>query len=145
VKFVLLFEMEHKYVERHSVQLKGAFGSDATNWMLLEGAIIGERIRGRHKALNLSAVRADGVATPDARGVIITEDGAEVLYEISGLAEQIEGQRHVKGSMIFRTGAQQYAWLNTVLAVLSGRYARNDSGETVGRFQVYECVMGEEA
>ena len=144
MKLVPLFEMVHKYVERHSVQMKGPLGTENVAWMFREGTIEGERVRGGHKAMNKSVVRSDNVVTPDIRGVLTTQDGAEVYYEIRGYGIDVDGLRHFKGSMYFLTGAPQYEWLNTVVGVMEGRYSRDAAGYLIGTFQVYECVAESE-
>jgi hypothetical protein len=140
MKLVPLFEMVHKYVERHSVAVQGPLGTDSTAWMFREGTIKGERLSGSHRAMNKSVVRADNVVTPDIRGALTTLDGAEVYYEIRGYGVEVDGLRHFRGSMYFLTGAEPYAWLNTVVAIMEGRYTRTDDGYLIGTFQVYECV-----
>jgi hypothetical protein len=140
MKLVPLFEMVYKYVERHSVSLKGARGTDSTSWMFREGTIVGERVRGGHKAMNKSVVRSDNVVTPDIRGILTTDDGAEVYYEIRGYGIDIDGFRNFKGSMYFLTDAEKYAWLNTVVGAIEGRYTRDPEGFLIGTFNVYECV-----
>lgn len=140
MKLVPLFEMVHKYVERHSVSLKGPLGTDSTSWMFREGTMSGERVRGGHKAMNKSVLRSDNVVTPDIRGILTTDDGAEVYYEIRGYGIEVDGLRNFSGSMYFLTDAEQYAWLNTVVAVMEGRYTRDPEGFLIGTFQVYECV-----
>ena len=144
MKLVPLFEMVYRYVERHPVSLKGPLGTDSTAWMFREGTISGERVRGGHKAMNKSVVRADNVVTPDIRGVLTTDDGVEVYYEIRGYGIDVDGLRHFKGSMYFLTGDERYAWLNTVVGVIEGRYTRDPEGFLIGTFQVYECVSESE-
>jgi hypothetical protein len=139
VKLVPLFEMVHKYVERHSVSVTGPLGMDSTSWMFREGTIQGERVSGSHRAMNKSVVRADNVVTPDIRGALTTLDGAEVYYEIRGYGIEVESLRHFTGSMYFLTGDARYEWLNTVVGVMEGRYTRTDDGFLIGTFQVYEC------
>jgi hypothetical protein len=140
MKLVPLFEMVYKYVERHTVALKGPRGSDSTSWMFREGTIAGERVRGGHKAMNKSVLRSDDVVTPDIRGVLTTDDGAEVYYEIRGYGIDIDGFRNFSGSMYLLTDSEKYAWLNTVVGVIEGRYTRDAEGYLIGTFQVYECV-----
>jgi hypothetical protein len=140
MKLVPLFEMVHKYVERHSVSLKGPLGTDSTSWMFREGTISGERIRGGHKAMNKSVLRSDNVVTPDIRGVLTTDDGAEVYYEVRGYGIDVDGLRNFTGTMYFMTDAEKYAWINTVIGVMEGRYTRDPEGYLIGTFQVYECV-----
>jgi hypothetical protein len=140
MKLVPLFEMVYRYVERHNVALKGPLGTDSTAWMFREGTIVGDRIRGGHKAMNKSVVRSDNVVTPDIRGILTTDDGAEVYYEIRGYGIDVDGLRHFKGSMYFLTDAEKYAWLNTAVGAIEGRYTRDPEGFLIGTFNVYECV-----
>lgn len=140
MKLVPLFEMVHKYVERHPVSLKGPLGTTSTAWMFREGTIKGERVSGSHRAMNKSSVRADNVVTPDIRGALTTLDGSEIYYEIRGYGVEVDGLRHFSGSMYFLTDAEAYTWLNTVVAIMEGRYVRTEAGELIGTFQVYECV-----
>jgi hypothetical protein len=140
MQLVPLFEMVYRYVERHSVSLKGARGTDSTSWMFREGTISGERIRGGHKAMNKSVLRSDNVVTPDIRGILTTDDGAEVYYEIRGYGIDIDGFRNFTGSMYFLTDTEKYEWINTVVGAIEGRYTRDHEGYLIGTFQVYECV-----
>jgi hypothetical protein len=144
MKLVPIFEMVHKYVDRHTAEVSGPRGTDSTSWMFREGTIAGERVRGNHKAMNKSVLRADNVVTPDIRGILTTEDGAGVYYEIRGYGIEVEGLRHFKGSMFFLTSDERYTWLNTVLGVMEGRYTRDPEGYLIGTFQVYECVAESE-
>jgi hypothetical protein len=82
--------------------------------------------------MNKSVLRADNVVTPDIRGALTTDDGAEVYYEVRGYGIAVEGLRQFKGSMYFLTDAPQYAWLNTVVGVMEGRYVRTDDGYLIG-------------
>jgi hypothetical protein len=52
----------------------------------------------------------------------------------------VAGLRHFTGSMYFLTDDARYTWLNTVVGVMEGRYARDPEGFLIGTFQVYECV-----
>ncbi|HLF70531.1 MAG TPA: DUF3237 family protein [Dehalococcoidia bacterium] len=140
MKLVPLFEMVHKYVQMHPVKMQGQFGQESVSWLFREGTILGERVRGRHQAMNKSVLRADNVVTPDIRGILFTDDGESVYYEVRGYGIEVDGLRHFKGSMYFMTGAEKYIWLNTVLAVMEGRYRRAEDGLFIGTFQVYECI-----
>ncbi len=140
MKLVPLFEMIYRYVERHNVKLKGPLGTDNTAWMFREGTIVGDRIRGGHKAMNKSVVRADNVVTPDIRGVLTTDDGADVYYEIRGYGIEVDSLRHFKGSMYLLTDDERYTWLNTVVGAIEGRYTLDPNGFLIGTFNVFECV-----
>jgi hypothetical protein len=45
---------------------------------LMDGSLIGDRVRGRLHLTNLARRRPDGVNLPTLRGLLTTEDGAQV-------------------------------------------------------------------
>lgn len=141
MRLVPLFEMTHRYTE---VTWVGPLpGGDSVAWALREGAVEGERIRGTHRAFNRPRRRADEVSEPHAVGLIRTHDGIAIEYEIRGYgvpAAPGDPLRRVVGAVTFRVADERYAWLNTTLALLEGRYEREADGNAVGRFRVYECV-----
>jgi hypothetical protein len=134
-----LFEMAYRYVHRHAVELRGPGGTDGLYWMFREGTLVGERIRGSHKGMNRSTLRVDGVATGDIRGIIHTDDDAEIYYEIRAYGLAADGPRHLVGTMFFQTGDERYAWLNTTVAILEGRYTWDNDGLLIGTLRVHEC------
>jgi hypothetical protein len=85
------------------------------------------------------------VVTPDIRGILTTDDGAKAYYEIRGYGIDVAGFRHFRGSMYFLSGDERYTWLNTVMAVMEGRYVAHPEGLFIGTFQVYECVAETES
>ena len=141
MKLEPLFEMVHKYVEMHPVKMQAQFGQESVSWLFREGTLVGERVRGTHKAMNKSVLRADNVVTPDIRGILFTDDGESIYYEVRGYGIEVDGLRHFRGSMYFMTGSEKYAWLNTVLGVMEGRYQRDDANFLIGTFKVYECII----
>lgn len=78
------------------------------------------------------AVRSDGVAALDVRIILRTDDGAEIYVTYPGLShtqslgpygEIPEGERYFRTTPSFETGAEQYQWLNRILAVGVGQPA----------------------
>jgi hypothetical protein len=140
-----LFEMVYRYADRHAVELSGAGGRDGLYWMFREGTILGERIRGAHKGMNKSTLRVDGEATGDVRGIIVTEDAAEIYYEIRSYGLAGGDLRTVVGSMFFLTGDERYRWLNRVVGVIEGGYAWDAAGRLVGTARVHAAIPEPEA
>lgn len=135
-----LFEMVYRYNDRQAIELDGPRGSEGLYWMFREGTLVGPRIRGGHKGMNKSTLRVDGMATGDIRGVIQTDDGACIYYEVSAYGLASPDLRHVVATMTFQTGDQRYAWLNPVKAVLEGRYTWGDDELLTGTSNVFACV-----
>jgi hypothetical protein len=82
-------------------------------------------------------IRADGTAVIDARAVLRTDDGAHILMTYAGRAvipedvrpafndaatrHEIDPSRYyIRTVPVFETGAPQYAWLNSIVAVGHG-------------------------
>ena len=75
-------------------------------------------------------VRADGSMHLDVRIVLKTDDGADIYMEYKGIG--LNGATHITTAPMFQTGAEQYAWLNSVVAV-----ARGTSGGGKVTYDVY--------
>jgi hypothetical protein len=88
----------------------------------MDGRLDGDRLSGDLRLTNLAARRADGVNVPTLRGVLTTDDGAEVWVELDGIAtlRESDGARVFVTGCRFRTGDDGYAWLNGVLGALEG-------------------------
>jgi hypothetical protein len=54
----------------------------------------------------------------DVRLLLKTDDGADILMEYKGVG--LDGGKHITTAPMFQTGAEQYAWLNSVQAVARG-------------------------
>jgi hypothetical protein len=67
-------------------------------------------------------MRRDGVWELDVRAAFVTDDGATVLYNYTGLAHPSpDGTRlRVRGAPRFTTGDERYTWLNAIQAVSIG-------------------------
>ena len=71
------------------------------------------RLAGAFQGTNVARRRPDGTFEPEYRGVIETDDGAAILFHLSGYGFPDEGRavatiRHV-------TSDRRYEWLNRVL------------------------------
>jgi hypothetical protein len=100
-----------------------------------DGKVSGPRLSGSVRWVNHPHRRSDGVMLPDAHGLILTEDGATLLFSLQGRTAFVSDQGQQLMHMLFETEAEQYQWLNTALCVVEGTINQ-------GRIQarVYVCV-----
>ena len=107
---------------------------------VMEGDLQGERLSGRLHLTNLAPRRPDGVNMPTLRGLLTTDDGAQVWMELDGLAtlRQQDQARVFVTSCRFRTGSAPHEWLNTVVGVVEGVLDSVGVGG-VARARVYAC------
>jgi hypothetical protein len=138
MKLVPLFTMTNR--QTVSIGSGPLAGGDTIGFVLGEGDIAGERVRGTLQRANLARHRADGVNVPDTHGVISTDDGASIFFELRGqAAAPATGSaiRNVFAAMTFRTSAPAYGWLNAVFALAEAHYdTRGGSIE----YRVFECA-----
>ena len=120
-------------------------GGERIGFVIGEGVVEGERLRGTFRRANTPHHRADGVNVDQTSGVITTPDGALVFYELRGLATRVTAsgdERRIFGGVTFRTSAAAYAWLNGVFAVAEATY--DGRGGAVA-YHVFECRADEGA
>jgi len=63
-------------------------------------------------------MRADGSMLLNVRLLLKTDDGADILMEYQGIG--FDGGARITTAPLFQTGAEQYAWLNSTVAVAKG-------------------------
>ncbi len=97
------------------------------------GTFEGERLRGtvHGPGGDWVTVRADGSLHLDVRLLLKTDDGADIYMEYRGIG--LDGASHITTAPMFQTGAEQYAWLNHVVAV-----ARGTTGDGTVTYDVFE-------
>lgn len=140
MKVTPMFDMTFRYTELTMVNpIKGEKGSEGKFWGLAEGEVVGERIRGKFKCCNHPRHRPDNVNVPDVHGVISTDDGETVYFEMHGYGIAHEGRRAVRTTMTFRTASERYAWLNTAIAAQEGAF-RKGAGPLIADLKTFELV-----
>ena len=114
----MLATVELTYTTLESVD----YASGGQLYGTMDGTVTGDRLNGTLRLTNLAGRRADNVNLPTLRGVLTTDDGAQVWVEMDGIATlRVEdGARVFVTSCRFRTGDGRYSWLNTQFAVLEG-------------------------
>jgi hypothetical protein len=118
------------------------FGSaEAAGFGWGEGTVSGDVLRGSVRWANYPRRREDGVWTPDLRGVIRTEDGAEILISLHGQSVQEDppdlGRRAILTRAELLSEHERYRWLNTSFVVGEGEI---DEGTEAWWVQTYVCV-----
>lgn len=123
-----LFDL-HATVDAVNAYQVGDFGGGMrTIYPVTGGTVDGPRLRGKVMPFgaDFMVARADKVNVLDVRAVIRTEDGADIYAFYPGLLHQdslgplaktpADGM-YFRTTPRFETGAEQYRWLNRILAV----------------------------
>lgn len=116
------------------------YGPDGQLYGTMEGRLRGDRLSGELRLTNLAARRGDNVNLPTLRGILTTDDQAVVWVELDGIAtlRQTDSARVFTTTFRCRTGALNYAWLNTLFGILEGVLDSVGVGG-VARGRVYAC------
>lgn len=117
-----LFRLSMQYEEETWLRPFG--GSEGAGFGSGRGTVTGQALRGTATWANAPRRREDGVWTPDLRGVIITDDGADIIVSIHGQSVEEatdEGSRRaILASLELLTEHEAYRWLNTSFVVGEG-------------------------
>jgi hypothetical protein len=120
MKLEPLYRARFTTTDRWSVELSGAGGTEAQTLLFVDGHCEGA-IAGSLRASNFPRRRADGVVTPDFRGVLQTDDGATILFTWHGFGITApEGVNKLVGAMTHVSDDERYSWLNTVICTVAG-------------------------
>jgi len=93
-------------------------------WGIGVGTATGDRLTGRAQWSNHPRRRGDGAMLPGVRGVITTDDGAEVMFELKGrtVFVQRDGERVGRQLLmvLLESEDDRYAWLNNTVCMAEG-------------------------
>ena len=107
-------------------------GDEGAGYGWGEGSFSGDVLRGTMRWSNSPRRREDGVWTPNLRGVLRTDDGAEILVSMHGQSVQEQTDagigRAILARVEFLTEHDAYRWLNTSFRRRRGRDRRGDGG-----------------
>jgi hypothetical protein len=136
-----LCEMELSYraeplSQRHLVLVRPYGSEEGSAYGEGDGTVSGPALQGRVRWVNHPHRRSDGVMLPDAHGVIMTEDGAAILFTLQGRTVFAQGQGQQLLTVLFETEAEAYRWLNTTVCLLEGLIS---SGMTHMQARIYVC------
>jgi len=116
-------------------------GEEGAGFGTGDGTVTGGSLSGTLTWANYPRRREDGVWTPNARGVIRTEDGAEVLLSMHGQSVAEETPEGLWRAILARielvTQHERYRWLNTTFVVAEGEI--DEETEELW-FEAYACV-----
>lgn len=133
-----LADLELRYTTLESLD----YGAGGQLYGTMEGTLAGEELQGSLNLTNLAARRSDNVNMPTLRGLLTTEDGAQIYVEMNGIAtlRTSDEARVFTTSVTFRTGVESYQWLNTTFGLLEGVLDRVGVAGTA-RGRIYRCAV----
>jgi hypothetical protein len=106
-----------------------AEGAEGQSFLIAEGRAEG-RLSARYRAANYPRRRADGALEPSFRGVLVTDDGAAILFHWEGLAAMTpSGMRALLGTIQHVTDDDRYAWLNDRVCAVEGEVRPRTEGD----------------
>jgi hypothetical protein len=101
-------------------------GDSGIGWGIGRGTASGERLQGTVRWSNHPSRRGDGVMLPCARGVVLTTDSAEVMFDLTGrtvFMDQPSGEKAGRQLLmtLFETENESYKWLNNTVCMTEGQ------------------------
>lgn len=97
-------------------------GEEGSGYGEGHGTVSGDRISGTVVWSNHPHRRSDTRMLPDAHGLIVTDDGARIVFDLRGRtvfsADRTRGGQNLIGT--FESDDQRYAWLNDVVCIAEG-------------------------
>jgi hypothetical protein len=135
-----LFRISMRYADGAWIYPFGTAERAGFGWG--EGTVSGDVLRGEVRWANYPRRREDGVWTPNLRGVVRTEDGAEILISVHGQSVQEATTSGVGRAILARIellGAVggEFGWLNTSFIVGEGEI---DEDTDEWWIQAYVCI-----
>jgi hypothetical protein len=127
-----LCDMELAY-QRNLVLVCPYGGEEGSAYGEGDGTVTGPRLQGKLRWVNHPHRRSDGVMLPDAHGVIMTEDGAAILFTLQGRMVFAQGQGQQLLTVLFETETEAYRWLNSSSQRRTGRNAEARKIESLCR------------
>jgi hypothetical protein len=115
VRLAPLYRIHFSYPEHYYVD-----GPDFRGFFFAEGRCDGT-LTGRFRGMNHPRLRRDDVYLADFQGVIETDDGAAVAFDLTGFGRARDYGREVVGTITHSTADVRYAHLNDALCIVSGQ------------------------
>ena len=115
-----IFDLDLRY-EGEYVVVRPYGGLDGTGYAAGSGRATGPRVEGSVRFSNNPRVRGDGVLLADLAGAIATDDGARIVFSLTGLGRRSENRRSfdVALAMTLESDDERYEWANQSLCVAS--------------------------
>ncbi len=112
-------------------------GEEGTGYGRGDGEIRGPRLSGSLSWSNVPHRRSDGAMLPNAAGVIVTDDGAAVIFTLAGRTTFDAGRGIQLLFTAFEAEDARYAWLNDAVCVAEGVI---DAEALTMRARVFRCL-----
>lgn len=97
----------------------------------------GPKLQGTGRFVNHPHRRSDGLMLADLHGVLVTDEGATILFTFQGRVPFTDRKGKPMFTTLFETEDDRYRWLNSTLCVLEGVI----DFETLNmRARIYLCV-----
>ena len=118
MRFEHLFDLDLRY-EGEYVVVRPYGGLDGVGYASGAGRATGPRIEGDVRFSNNPRARGDGMLLADLAGAIVTDDGARIVFSLSGLGRKDDNGRSfsVALAMTLESGDEGYAWVNEAFCV----------------------------
>jgi Protein of unknown function (DUF3237) len=134
-----LCEIDLKYIG--GFHMARPYGNESgVGWGIGDGVVSGDRLSGTLHWSNQPRRRGDGTMLPNARGVIATEDGAEVFVDLTGRTVWVEqGDERVGRQLLmtlFESADERYTWLNNMVCMAEGKV---DPETLVVHLEIHVC------
>lgn len=146
MKVTPLYRMTFAYPEGWGGKIEGPHGSEGNYFFIAEGRCEGA-ITGRVRGANHPRSRIDGSALPNFQGVIETDDGATIIFDLRGYARPYpEGRRQIVVSGTHVSDDPRYSRLNDVVMVGTGEIRPTTGGgprQVVGHQVDFVIDVGE--
>jgi hypothetical protein len=113
-----IFDLDLRY-EGDYVVVRPYGGLDGVGYAAGTGRAVGPLVEGAVRFSNNPRVRGDGVLLADLAGAIATDDGARIVFSLTGLGRKDENGRSfsVVLAMTLESDDERYAWANEALCV----------------------------
>jgi hypothetical protein len=118
VRLEPLYRISFDYPEHYIVR-----GPEVHGLFFAEGRVEGA-VAGRFRGMNHPRLRRDDVYLPDFQGVIETDDGARLAFDLRGRARRNRDGREVVATIVHYTGDSRYERLNDIVCVVAGEARR---------------------
>jgi hypothetical protein len=134
---VALAHQENPLYGRKSVMIRPYGSEEGTAYGEGDGTFTGPRLQGKARFVNHPHRQSDGNMVPDTHGVMVTDDGAAILFTFQGRTffEGHTGKQLLH--ITFEAEDERYRWLNQTLGVMEGIV---DAKTLSMRARVYLCV-----
>ena len=120
MKLEPLYRLRFAYPEAWYVELEGERGVESEHFFIAEGRCDG-RIAGRFRGANHPHRRTDLTYCPDFQGVIETDDGATVMFDLRGYGRAYPiPRRQVVAVVTHLASDERYRWLNDTVCPVTG-------------------------